>query len=99
MLPTAVVILILLCAVQIVAVDESCATPNNDQPIDNCCDLGFRQTQFSDILNKPKVYKFKNFCKNCRSPLTRGYCDTLTDGGGWLVVQRRMNGTENFHRN
>ena len=96
---TNVVILISLCTVQIVAVDGSCVTPNNDQPIDNCCDLGFRQTQFSDILNKPKVYRFKNLCNNCRSPVTSGYCDTLTNGGGWLVVQRRMNGPENFHRN
>ena len=95
------VIVISLCAVEIlaVAIDESCVTPNNEGPIENCCDLGFRLTEFSETVNKPKVYKFKNFCKNCRSPLTSGYCDTLTNGGGWLVVQRRTNGLENFHRN
>ena len=99
MFSTTVAIVISFCVVEILAADESCVIPNNEDPIENCCDLGFRQTEFSEIVNKPKVYKFKIFCKNCRSTPTSGYCDTLTLGGGWLVVQRRTNDSENFHRN
>ena len=96
---TVVTLIISVYAVEILAADDSCVIPSNENPIENCCDLGFRQTDFSEIVNKPKVYKFKNFCNNCRSPPTTGYCDTITNGGGWLVVQRRTNGSENFHRN
>ena len=94
---TVVTLVITVYAVEILADDESCVTPSNADPIENCYDLGFRQTEFSEIVNKPKVYKF---CGNRQSMPTSGYCDTITDGRGWLVVQRRMsNGSESFHKN
>ena len=55
----------IVISLEILAVDEFCVIPNNEGSIENCCDLGFRLTEFSEIVNKPKVYKFKNFCKNC----------------------------------
>ena len=97
------VTVLLLSAVKIFAVDENCPTQYNGSPVENCCDLKKTpEFAFGEItaVRKSKVYKLKNFCnKNCSTVIINGYCDTVTDGGGWLVVQRRTNDPENFHRN
>ena len=99
MFSTLVALVLLTFTVEVLCNNDSCAIPNSGDTIENCCDLGYRPSLFSDgPVNKPKVYKLRNFCDSCRSLLTSGYCDPLTDGGGWLVVQRRKNGTENFSR-
>ena len=89
-------IALLLAADQILVVtgeDNYCR--NQTMPITNCCDLKSKFFTF-DTQALSGVYLVENFCaKNCLN--AEAYCDA-SNGGGWLVVQRRQDESVDFNK-
>ena len=95
--------LILLLATGIVAVTavDDCPSPSPPN-INSCCELVPPKQFFTFSRNVQNasssgVYQLNKFCGNdCIQ--AEAYCDTSNGGGGWLVVQRRQDGSVDFNR-
>ena len=64
--------------------------------IKNCCAVKDPYHFSINKNNSSGVYTIIDLCG--LGAAVQGYCDTLTDNGGWLVIQRRQDGFEDFNR-
>ena len=90
--------LILLLATGIVAVTAVDDCPSQNTSFKNCCDLASRSFTFARRTKESSgIYLVHIPCRD--DPiLADAYCYNCDAGGGWLVVQRRQDGSVDFNR-
>ena len=88
-----ITILILLLAIGIVAVTALDDCPSQNTAIKNSCDLRSKLFIFARRTKESSgIHLVSIPCSN-KSIVAYAYCDNCNGGGGWLVVQRRQDGS------
>jgi len=90
-------ILLLLVLVMDICSGQQTNNEGGTRLINNCCDLGYGHFTFSRNTRQSGIYVIPNVCRDDHLK-AEAYCDTINGGGGWLVVQRKQDGSVDFNR-
>ena len=87
----------LLLATGTLAATQAHGQQTQNNFISSCLQLGYGRFTFSRKTKPSGLHVMPNYCKDDHLE-AEAYCDTSNGGGGWLLVQRRQDGSVDFNR-